>query len=533
ELTDALHALGRRHGTTLFMTLLAAWAALLGRLAGQDDIVIGTPVAGRTRTELEGLIGMFVNTQPLRIDLSGPVDTATLLARVRETVIAAQAHQDLPFEQIVEAVAPARSLAHSPLFQVVFGVQNTPSATLALDGLTLTPLTPDHDTAQFDLSLDITEVDSGLSGQLNYATALFDAHTIRRFLAYWQTLLRAMVADRHQPVAQIALLPDAERQQVLHDFNDTVADCPVDICIHQLVEQQAAHSPDTLAVVFESASLSYGELNRRANQLAHWLVEQGVRPDDRVAIALARSVDLVVALLATLKAGGAYVPLDPAYPTERLQYMLADSAPTVLITTTALRSTIATDVTVIALDNPVQPWATSPADNISPAAVGLTPRHLAYVIYTSGSTGQPKGVQVGHDSVVNLWAGLEQAVYHDAALQRVSLNASPSFDASVQQLVQLASGRTLVIVPDAIRQNGEQLREWMTQQALEVFDCTPSQLALLMAAGPLPPSLRAVLLGGEAIGAAQWQVLASLEGITCHNVYGPTECTVDSTHTRI
>ncbi|MBP2847704.1 AMP-binding protein, partial [Dickeya oryzae] len=426
-----------------------------------------------------------------------------------------------------------RSLAHSPLFQVVFGIQNTPSATLALDGLTLTPLTPEHDTAQFDLSLDITESESGLSGQLNYATALFDAHTIRRFLAYWQTLLRAMVADSHQPVAQIALLADAERQQVLHDFNDTAATFPTGVCIHQLFEQQAAHSPDTLAVVFESESLSYGELNRRANQLAYWLTEQGVRPDDRVAIALERSVELVVALLATLKAGGAYVPLDPAYPAARLQYMLADSAPVVLITTTALRPTIATDITVIKLDNTAQPWATCPADNIAPAAVGLTPRHLAYVIYTSGSTGLPKGVLVEHDSVVNLWAGLEQAIYHDAALQRVSLNASPSFDASVQQLVQLASGRTLVIVPDAIRQNGEQLREWMMQQALEVFDCTPSQLAMLMAAGPLPPSLRTVLLGGEAIGAAQWQLLASLEEVAFHNVYGPTECTVDSTHTRI
>ncbi len=342
-----------------------------------------------------------------------------------------------------------------------------------------------------------------------------------------------MVADSHQPVAQIALLPDAERQQVLHGFNDTVTTFPTGVCIHQLVEQQAARQPDAIAVVFENESLCYGELNRRANQLAHWLTEQGVRPDDRVAIALARGVDLVVALLATLKAGGAYVPLDPAYPAARLQYMLADSAPVVLITTTALNSQIAADCPVIALDMPVQPWATCPADNISPAAVGLTPHHLSYIIYTSGSTGLPKGVQVEHGSVVNLWAGLEQAVYGSADLQRVSLNASPSFDASVQQLVQLASGRTLVIVPDAIRQNGEQLREWMTQQALEVFDCTPSQLALLMAAGPLPPSLRTVLLGGEAIGTAQWQLLASLEEVAFHNVYGPTECTVDSTHTRI
>ncbi|OOC15080.1 hypothetical protein BM451_02975, partial [Dickeya dadantii] len=391
DLTDSLYALSRRHDSTLFMTLLVAWAALLGRLAGQDDVVIGTPVAGRTRTELEGLMGMFVNIQPLRIDLSGQADTATLLARVRETVIAAQAYQDMPFEQIVEAVAPARSLAHSPLFQVTFSVQNTPSATLALDGLTLTPLTPDGNTAQFDLSLGITESDAGLNGQLNYATALFETHTIQRFLAYWQTLLRGMVADTHQPVAQITLLSDAERQQVLYGFNDIAADFPADICIHQCFEQQAARQPDAVAVVFENESLSYGELNRRANRLAHWLTEWGVRPDNRVAMALERSPELIVALLATLKAGGAYVPLDPGYPTERLQYMLADSAPVVLITTTALNTRIAADCPVIELDNPTPPWATCPTDNIAPATRGLTPRHLAYVIYTSGSTGQPKG----------------------------------------------------------------------------------------------------------------------------------------------
>ncbi|KGT96179.1 non-ribosomal peptide synthetase, partial [Dickeya fangzhongdai] len=320
---------------------------------------------------------------------------------------------------------------------------------------------------------------------------------------------------------------------VLTGFNDTAVDFPADVCIHELVEQQAARQPDAVAVVFEGQSLRYGELNKHANQLAHKLIELGVRPDQRVAIALERSVDLVVALLATLKAGGAYVPLDPAYPEERLRFMLADSEPVVLITTAALNTRMAAECPVIELDDPVQPWATCPTDNIDPATRGLTPRHLAYVIYTSGSTGKPKGVLVEHASVVNLWAGLEQAVYNDASLQRVSLNASPSFDASVQQLVQLASGRTLVIVPDAIRQNGEQLRDWIAQQALAVLDCTPSQLALLMAAGPLPASLRTVLLGGEAITAAQWQTLASLEGIAFHNVYGPTECTVDSTHTLI
>ncbi|MCA7015404.1 AMP-binding protein, partial [Dickeya dadantii] len=233
-----------------------------------------------------------------------------------------------------------------------------------------------------DLSLDMMESDAGLTGQLNYATALFDAETIARFLTYWQTLLRGMVADSHQPVAQIALLSAAERQQVLYGFNDTETAFPAEVCIHERFEQQAAQSPDNIAVIFEGQSLRSGELNRRANQLAHWLTELGVRPDRRVAIALERSVDLIVALLATLKAGGAYVPLDPGYPEERLHYMLSDSEPVALITTAALRAKVPTDSHVIELDDPARPWSTCPTDNIASAA---RPEQLAYIIYTSGS----------------------------------------------------------------------------------------------------------------------------------------------------
>ncbi|NPE50869.1 amino acid adenylation domain-containing protein, partial [Dickeya dadantii] len=535
DLTDALYALSRRHDSTLFMTLLVAWAALLGRLAGQDDVVIGTPVAGRTRTELEGLMGMFVNTQPLRIDLSGQADTATLLARVRETVIAAQAYQDIPFEQIVEAVAPARSLAHSPLFQVTFSVQNTPSATLALDGLTLTPLTPDGNTAQFDLSLGITESDAGLNGQLNYATALFETHTIRRFLAYWQTLLRGMVADTHQPVAQITLLSDAERQQVLYGFNDTAADFPADICIHQCFEQQAARQPDAVAVVFENESLSYGELNRRANRLAHWLTEWGVRPDNRVAMALERSPELIVALLATLKAGGAYVPLDPGYPTERLQYMLADSAPVVLITTTALNTRIAADCPVIELDNPTPPWATCPTDNIAPATRGLTPRHLAYVIYTSGSTGQPKGVMIEHRSLMNyLYWSLQ--TYPNTASDRIPMNSSIGFDATITSVfVPILAGKTLYII-DSQDEIASLYRALVSGEPFGFIKLTPSYLdglSRLLISDPNGvdiaslPGLQQFILGGEAVlerHLSFWR--QHRPDVRIVNEYGPTETVV-------
>ncbi|MEJ2045588.1 MAG: condensation domain-containing protein, partial [Reinekea sp.] len=443
SLTEALNALSRRHGSTLFMTLLSAWASLLSRLSGQDEVVIGTPVAGRTRTELEGLIGMFVNTLPLRIDLSAQPDTDTLLAQVKDTMISAQAHQDIPFEQIVEAVAPSRSLAHSPIFQVMFSLQNTPSATLRMADLALTPLARDSQTAQFDLSLELMESDAGLTGQLNYATALFDADTIERHLAHWQTLLRGMVADNRQPVAQINLLSESERQQVLYDFNDSAVALPTDLCIHERFEQQAAQSPDNIAVVFEGQSLSYGELNEQANQLAHWLMKLGIRPDQRVAIALERSCELVVALLATMKAGGAYVPLDPSYPSGRLHYILSDSEPVALITTTTLRSIVETECRVIELDNPAQPWANCPTDNIDPAIPGLTPAHLAYVIYTSGSTGQPKGVMNEHRGVANRLQWMIND-YHLSADDVILQKTPYSFDVSVWEFFcPLWAGATL------------------------------------------------------------------------------------------
>ncbi|MCA7011681.1 amino acid adenylation domain-containing protein, partial [Dickeya dadantii] len=383
-----------------------------------------------------------------------------------------------------------------------------------------------------DLSLDMVESDAGLTGQLNYATALFDAETIARFLTHWQTLLRGMVADSHQPVAQIALLSDAERQQVLYGFNDTDAAFPADVCIHERFEQQAAQSPDNIAVIFEGQSLRYGELNRRANQLAHWLIELGVRPDQRVAIALERSVDLVVALLATLKAGGAYVPLDPGYPEERLHYMLADSDPVVLITTAALDTRMAAACSVIELDDPARPWSTCPTDNIDPTALGLTPRHLAYVIYTSGSTGKPKGVMNEHRGVNNRLQWMIDD--YDLTSDDVVLQKTPySFDVSVWEFfAPLWVGATLVLARPEGHKDPYYLCTLIEQTGVTVTHFVPPMLQNFVAV--LVPeqcaSLRLIFCSGEALPATTVQrAYERLPHITLHNLYGPTEAAVDVT----
>jgi non-ribosomal peptide synthetase component F len=366
------------------MTSVASWAALLARLSGQEEVVIGTPSANRGRREIEGLIGFFVNTLALRVDVSGSLTVGELLERVKAQALAAQQHQDLPFEQVVEITRPERSLAHSPLFQVMFTWQNAPKGTLELPGLRLAPLeAAPHVTAKFDLSLSLAEVGERIEGKIQYVTALFDRSTMERYLGHWRTLLAAMVADDRQRVDRLPLLTEAERYQVLEAWNHTRAEYPSQECIHELFEAQVARTPDAVAVVHEERQLSYSELNAQANQLAQYLRELGVRPDDRVAICVERSLAMVVGLLAVLKAGGAYVPLDPSYPAERLSYMLSDSTPKVLLTQSGLEG-ILKDVpaTLAVLDLTAKqvPWADRSTANIERAQLGLKPDHLAYVI---------------------------------------------------------------------------------------------------------------------------------------------------------
>ncbi|QSX79619.1 non-ribosomal peptide synthetase [Agrilutibacter solisilvae] len=536
-LARGLRALSQRHGATLFMTLLAGWSALLSRLSGQLDVVIGSPVANRQRAEIEPLIGLFVNTLALRVDLRDSPTVAELLAQVRATTLAGQAHQDVPFEQVVEALQPPRSLSHTPVFQVMLAVNHgAAGAALDLPGLAMSAIESPGVSAKFDLSLTMTDTGEDLVGGLVYATDLFDHASVQRMLGHWLALLQGMVDDDTRAVARLPLLSVAERGQLLADFNATHLDVPHDALIHARFEAQAARTPEAIAVEYAGQRVSYCELNRRANRVAHRLIALGVKPDDRVALCVDRSIEMIVGVIGILKAGGAYVPLDPAYPLNRLAYMLGDSQPVAMLTRAhmgplvqQLQDAGSASLPVLDLDEDVLLAAHPDTD---PNVAALTAHHLAYVIYTSGSTGQPKGVMVEHASVLNLWAELERSVFGALdASARIGLNASLAFDASVQSLTQLLSGRTVVIVPQDVRADAAAFVALVARAGLAALDCTPAQLALLLAEGlaERTPALKAVLVGGEAIAPSLWQRLAGSHSPAFFNVYGPTECTVDST----
>ena len=435
DLSAGVRRLSRQHGTTLFMTLLAGWAVLLSRLTHQDDIVIGTPIANRQHGEVESLIGFFVNTLALRVRVEPGANVAALLQQVKATAVAAYAHQDLPFEQVVEALQPVRSLSHSPIFQTLLSLDNTPAGELSLSGLRLESLPQTQITTQFDLSLSLVDHGEQIHGDLSYASGLFDAATAHRIVEHFTTLMAAMVADAQQPVQQLPLLSAAQRAHLLEELNQTQVDYPLTQTLAQGIEARVAAQPDAIAVRYRGSTLSYDQLNRRANQLAHQLITLGVRPDDRVAICAEHTAGMVVGLLGILKAGGAYVPLDPSYPAERVQYMLEDSAPVALLTQPELRAWLpALPIPVLLLDHFGQgDWTCQSDANPEPRDLGLGAHHLAYVIYTSGSTGKPKGVMVEHRNLINYVADaarLFELTPADTVLQQNSLN----FDLSVEEI---------------------------------------------------------------------------------------------------
>src|ERR1700722_19212322 len=539
ELTAALKAFSKRHGTTLFMTLLAGWAALLTRLSGQQDVVIGTPVANRGHSEIEGLIGFFVITLPLRLDLSGSLTVSELLDRVKAQTLAAQQHQDIPFEQVVELARPVRSLAHSPLFQAMFVWQHASQNTLELPGLEIRalPFLPPV-VSKFDLTLSLQEAGRSISGGLEYATALFEQSTIERYLGHFRTLLEAMVKDDTQTVSRLPLLSQGERHQVIEGWNDTAVEYPSAACIHELFEAQVARSPEATAVVFEEATLSYGELNCRANQLAHYLRALGVKPDTRVAICVERSFEMIVSLLAVLKAGGAYVPLDPAYPVERLRFMLEDCAPIVLLTEnhlTALFPEARSTLPVIDL-HAASLWHDQPVSNPDGSILGLSCKHLAYVIYTSGSTGLPKGVMVEHRNLMNLIHWHLNAFDLNAS-QRMSNIAGLAFDAAAWEIwPTLSVGAALLLVPRDIARSPEDFYSLMCREKVTVLNQTPSifqQLTAAQAKSKGSHRLRYVIFGGEVLDVATlkpWYEQNSEARTRLINMYGITETTVHVTY---
>ncbi|WP_369938522.1 non-ribosomal peptide synthase/polyketide synthase [Xanthomonas tesorieronis] len=532
SLTAKLKALSQRHGVTLYMTLLASWAALLSRLSGQEEVVIGSPMAGRNRAEIEPLIGFFVNTLALRIDLRDAPTVAELLARTRRQVLDAQSHQDLPFDHVVEVTKPVRSTAHTPIFQVMLAWQNQDQAGLSMPGIETEGLAQDTSKARFDLALDLAERDGGIVGALTYMTALFDEATVARYAGYWRRLLAGMAQDESMTVARLPLLDEAERMRMLHEWNAAHESHP-ESTVHALFETQVRRTPDAQALICEDVTLSYAELNRRANQVAHRLIGLGLQPDDRVAICVERSVSMIVGLLGILKAGAAYVPLDPSYPADRLTYMLEDSRPKALLTQARVYASLpllqAAQAPVLVLDD----GSLDTLDAHDPTMAGLTPRHLAYVIYTSGSTGQPKGVMVEHRSPVNFWRAMRQTTHHALAPNsRVALNAAFSFDMSLKGILQLLSGHCLVLVPQAIRANGPAMLAFFDRYRIEAMDSTPSQLEVLLSAGLIETGGHrptSIYLGGEPVGRRMWERLKASPKIHFHNMYGPTECTVDAT----
>ncbi|MBU6350099.1 MAG: amino acid adenylation domain-containing protein [Chloroflexi bacterium] len=525
-LSAELNALSAQNDTTLFMTLLAAFKVLLHRYSGQNDLVVGTPIANRTQVEIEPLIGMFVNTLALRSDLSDDPTFRQLLERVRQTTQAAYDHQDLPFELVVEALHPERSLSHAPLFQSMFALQNTPQPPLTLPGLQIRWLdTPSH-TTKFDLSLALYPTAQGLAGWWEYSTDLFDPSTLERMTSHFQVLLQEIVADAgrgaDRPISQLPLLTPAERQQVLLDWNATQQTDPLPPCIQQLFETQTRQTPEALALQCGSKQLTYRTLDQRANQLAHHLRTLGVGPESLVGVCLKRSIDLVVSVLAVWKAGGAYLPLDPDYPAERLAFVLHDAAPQVVITHSDVTTQIPAAQPLLSLENAAAAIAQSP---LTPPAGEALATHLAYVIYTSGSTGLPKGTLLEQGGLCNLVRAQIRAFdLHpgDRVLQMASLN----FDASIAEIgMALCSGATLVLASADALLPGAALTQTLQQQAITHLTLVPTALTLLDPENL--PQLQTLIVAGEACPpalAARWA-----PGRRFFNAYGPTEATVCAT----
>ncbi|MFN6478154.1 non-ribosomal peptide synthetase [Nostoc sp. DedQUE07] len=535
QLSQAVANFTRQEGATLFMTLFAAFATLLYRYTGSDDILVGTPIAKRDRLELEGLIGFLVNTLVLRTDLSGNPTFQQLLNRVRQLTLLTSAHPDLPFEELVKALQPQRDLSHTPLFQVMFVLENAPMSEVEFTGLSVSPLATERTIAKFDLTLFIKNTTSGLATVWQYNTDLFDAPTIERMAGHFVTLLESIVTNPQQQISQLPLLTQAQQRQLLVEWNDTQTEYPKDKSIHQLFEEQVKRTPNAVAVEFGNQQLTYQQLNYRANQLAHYLKSLGVEADVLVGLCVERSLEMVVGLLGILKAGGAYVPLDPEYPTERLSFMLEDAQVSVLLTQQSLQERLPQhQAKLVCLDTDWQQISQSGQDNFIP---GVQATNLAYVIYTSGSTGQPKGVALNQLALCNLilWQ-LQNTTISTGAK---TLQFAPiSFDVSFQEIFTTwFSGGKLFLITEELRRDPVALLGFLQQKSVErlfVPFVALQQLAEVAVDSELVNShLREIITAGEQLqitpAISGW--LGKLTDCTLHNHYGPSESHVISTFT--
>ncbi len=548
ELTRGLRQLSQQSYTTLYMTLLAAWQTLLYRYSGQDDITVGSPVANRNQVETQGLIGCFVNTLVLRSGIEDGQTFRQFLSQVKQTALTAYENQDLPFETLVDALQPERDLSRNPLFQVWFALNHAATATLEIPDLTWSALPLERSTTQFDLSLEVVDQGQTLTATVDYSTDLFQAETIIRLWQHFQVLLAGIVEHPDTAIAHLPLLTAAERQQVLWDWNQTQIEVPQHLCIHDLFEQQAAQTPDAIAVVDPNQQLTYSELNHRANQLAHYLQQRGVRAETLVGLCLNRTVDLLVGILGILKAGGAYVPLDPSYPRERLEFMIQDSQLTILLTQQNLLKTLPpTTAQLLCLDTD---WETTPADfstqnsklktqnpSTHPPICPSTSTNLAYLIYTSGSTGRAKGVMIEHRSLVNAYFAWDAAYQLRSQIRCHLQMASFSFDVFTGDWVRaLCSGGRLVLCPRDILIDPPALYAFIQQHHIDAAEFVPAVLR------PLAQYVREhqqrldqfklLVCGSDTWTWQDYQHIRQLCAPTTRliNSFGVTEATIDSSY---
>ena len=527
ELSSALNKMSKEEGATLFMTLLASYTILLHRYSGQDDILTGTPIAGRTRSNLEKIIGFFVNTLIMRNDLSGNPEFTDLLMQVRETALGAYAHQDMPFEKLVEELQPRRDLSHSPLFQTAFVLQNIPAdrAVRASD-LTLEPLSAEGETAKYDLTLTMAEGADQIVGSMEYNTDLFDASTVRRMLRHFKTIMEAVTADPEIPIDHISLLEEKEQENMLLTWNETDKSFPPGKTVQALFEENARLQPDAPAVVFKKHAgateevLTYAQLNRQANQIANYLRSLDVREEDIIGICMDRSLNMVAAMLAIQKAGAAYVPIDPAYPTERIEYMVQDAGLKYLLTQVQFKESLTAHADKLIVVNATEsPISEQSGEN---PETKTNPDNLAYIIYTSGSTGKPKGTLLHHRGACNL-AFIQKEAFKVGPGSRILQFASLSFDAATWEfLMAMVSGSTLVLTSTETITSGQELVHFLDDQKITTVTLPPSVLAVLPKAEL--KQLQTIITAGEAVSGElveEWG-----KGRIFFNAYGPTETTV-------
>ncbi|HET7206343.1 MAG TPA: amino acid adenylation domain-containing protein [Terriglobales bacterium] len=525
ELMEQVRLIGQQENATLFMTLLAVYELLLSRYSDQDDILVGCPVAGRNRTELEGLIGCFASTLVLRGNLAGSPTFRELLRRIRETALGAYTHQDLPFEKLVEEIQPERSLGHNPLFQVLFSLRNLPATTASLPGLKLKLLPNELTTAKLDLALFAVETADGLELRWEYSSELFDPGRIERMADHFERLLTEATAHSDIPVSELPLLTRGEQKQLLEDWNNTRTDYPRHKCLHQLFESQVKQTPTAIAVRFRNQHLTYAHLNQRANRLAHYLRKLHLARGERVGVYLERSLDMMVALLAVQKSGAAYVPIDPEYPAERIGLTLESASPRIIITQQSLATSLPPCAARIV--NMDSDWPEIELESTANPLAEISSDDLMYVIFTSGSTGRPKGVQVHHRAVVNLLCFMAKELKMGTDDVFPAL-ASFAFDMCVPELyLALILGGQVVIGDREIAANGEELAVWLKDIGATAVHATPTMWRLLLDAGFTGKGLKRVI-GAEAVPQELCSRLLESEP-SLYNFYGPTETTVWST----